>query len=79
MFVVIVGWAMFRCDSWKQAYDTLYAMFKGGRVTNEMLWYNIASTRSLVIIVIAIILAGPLQKYFQNLKVSLKVNKIFAC
>lgn len=77
MFVVIVGWAMFRCDSWKQAYDTLYAMFKGGRVTNEMLWYNIASTRSLVIIVIAIILAGPLQKIFPKLESQFKGEQNF--
>ena len=77
MFVVIVGWAMFRCDSWKQTYDTLYAMFKGGRVTNEMLWYNIASTRSLVIIVIAIILAGPLQKIFPKLESQFKGEQNF--
>lgn len=77
MFVVIVGWAMFRCDSWKQAYDTLDAMFKGGRVTNEMLWYNIASTRSLVIIVIAIILAGPLQKIFPKLESQFKGEQNF--
>ncbi|WP_461899076.1 MBOAT family O-acyltransferase [Roseburia intestinalis] len=77
MFVVIVGWAMFRCDSWKQAYDTLHAMFKGGRVTNEMLWYNIASTRSLVIIVIAIILAGPLQKIFPKLESQFKGEQNF--
>ena len=77
MFVVIVGWAMFRCDSWKQASDILFAMFKGGRTTNEMLWYNIASTRSLVIIVIAIILAGPLQKIFPKLESQFKSEQKF--
>lgn len=72
MFVVIVGWAIFRCDSWKQAYETLFAMFTRGRIANGMLWYNVASVRSLVIIVIAIILAGPLQKLFPKLEEQFK-------
>lgn len=64
MVVVMIGWAMFRCDSLAQAMETLQVMFDFKHVGSDLMWYNVASIRSCVIILVGGGLAGPLQFLF---------------
>lgn len=68
MIIVIIGWGMFRCDSWAQAWEILKTMFEFKRQTIAVNWYNVASIRSIFIILIAFLGAGPIQGIFPKLK-----------
>ncbi len=67
-FVVIVGWAMFRCDSLKEAIDLLIVMFNFSGMTCGLEWYNLFSIRDFLIIAAAVTLMGPLQKRIPFIK-----------
>ena len=71
----MIGWAIFRCDSLSQAIGTLNIMFDFNRVGNDLMWYNVASIRSGVIIVIAVLLSGPMQCLFPKWKAQLYSNE----
>lgn len=61
MLVAAIGWGIFRCDSLTEAVHILKEMFCVTKASSGITWYNIASVRDVVIIVIAILAAGPLQ------------------
>lgn len=67
MFVVVIGWAMFRCDSIKEALKLVYHMFKW-EYHGFYCWYDFFSIRSILIIVIAILLIGFIQEKIGKVK-----------
>ena len=60
MAVVGVGWAIFRCDSMKEAWQLLKHMFLWTS-NYHYVWYDFFSIRSLVVILIAVLLIGFIQ------------------
>lgn len=63
MFVVIVGWAMFRCASVREAGSVLRAMFTVRRSSVYVL-SNFVSSRDWLIIAVSILMCGIFQKVF---------------
>lgn len=78
MFVVIVGWGIFRCNSWAEAAGILKAMFDFGKVSGNLVWYNVASVRAILIVLAAILFAGPLQSLFPKLREQFIQEKLFS-
>lgn len=67
MIVVVVGWAIFRCDSLKEALKLVYHMVVWRN--NEMyLWYDFFSVRSIFIIIVAVLMTGFIQERFPSIK-----------
>ena len=60
-FVVVVGWAVFRCDSLSQAIDVLKIMFSFSHVGSDIPAYNILSVRSIFILLLAFLGMGVMQ------------------
>ena len=71
LFVVAIGWAIFRCDSLINALQLLKHMFVWSN-NSLYTWYDFFSIRSIVTIVIAILLVGFFQRQFQSIR-----NKYF--
>lgn len=67
LVIVSTGWAIFRCDSLKEALSLCSHLFTW---QNEGLycWYDFFSIRSLVIVVVAILLLGFVQEHFYKIK-----------
>ncbi|WP_207638212.1 MBOAT family O-acyltransferase [Butyrivibrio fibrisolvens] len=70
-FVVVIGWAMFRCDSLAEAISLLRNMFSFKAGSEQICWYNLLSIRGIVVSVIGVILMGPLQICIPKLKETL--------
>ena len=60
MFVVIVGWAVFRCNNLGDAVQLVKMMFTWQQ-GNLYRWYDFMGVRTIVIIVIAVLLSGFIQ------------------
>lgn len=61
MLVVIVGWAIFRCDTLGDALHLVQSMlgFKSGHLT--YLWYDFFSIKTIVVVAAAVLLSGFVQ------------------
>lgn len=67
MLVVMIGWAIFRCNSLKEALLLLYHMFKW-RNHNFFKWYDFFSIRSLIIVTFAVLGVGFIQERFPKIR-----------
>lgn len=60
MFVVVVGWAIFRCNTLGEARDVLVHMFRWNQGLTY-LWYDFLSAKSILTAVLAVALVGFVQ------------------
>lgn len=78
MFVVMIGWAMFRCDSLEEALKLVYHMFKWQNY-GFYCWYDFFSIRSIVIVVVAVLLLGFIQENVGKIKeVLFSTERVYA-
>lgn len=66
LFIISVGWAIFRCNSLEEAISILIVILgfdKGNRVIS---WYEVLSVRVIIIAVFAVLASGPIQSAFHN-------------
>ena len=77
MFVVSVGWALFRCDSLKEALKLIRYLFKWQN--NQVYkWYDFFSIRSIVIVILAVLLIGFIQENSKKVKaVIMNTQKVY--
>ncbi len=67
MLVVGIGWAIFRCDSLRQALQLLKHMFKW-QSNAHYVWYDFFSIRSIFVIAVGVLLVGFIQERFMKIR-----------
>ncbi len=72
MFIVIIGWVLFRADGLRNALSLIITMFSFNFKTTYVLMPTFINWKTIIILILAIAFCGPIQKIFGHFNHKIK-------